>query len=217
MAALVQARTVSQNVTEEDTKSKAPMMKFNMAGGADFNWPPIAFCAVLLGFVVAIHLGRTPGRNGATELFHWLLAPRSQTVAAADFGQALVVTANSRDQLTVVTTLSPRGFHPLLASCEAEVQSQIGAYPGTVTLAVVDASLRDYVRIARTLKAILPVDSIIVLKSSRRSEDVGPMLLDRLESLRISADKRYGDASSRAGAADPLVRAGRLVPLRQQQ
>ena len=47
--------------------------------------------------------------------------------------------------------------------------SQIRAYPGTLRLAVVDATLPDYAFIARALKDTLPIGSIIVLKGSHRS------------------------------------------------
>jgi hypothetical protein len=112
-------------------------------------------------------------------LFTW----HSQAVSA-EIGQVLVITANPGDQLSAITTLSPRGFHPLLAATDREVQSQIRAYPGAVKLAVVDATLPDYPRIARALKEILPSAHIIVLRHSRGSPDIGPMLLQRLEFLR---------------------------------
>jgi hypothetical protein len=161
------------------------MTKPNESGNSDFNWPPIAICALLLGFAIAVYVSRVPRKPGAPDLLqqiNQLFAWRSEPVAP-NFGQALIITANSRDQLTAVTTLSPRGFHPLLAASEEEVQSQLRTHPGAVKLAVLDASLPDYVGIVRALKAILPADNIIVLKRSRRSEDIAPMLLDRLDSL----------------------------------
>ena len=48
---------------------------------------------------------------------------------------------------------------------------------------MVDASLPDYTVIARALKNVLPVRRIIVLTASTRSQDIGPMLLDRLGTL----------------------------------
>jgi hypothetical protein len=159
------------------------MIKFTDSGRADFNWPPIAICAVLFGFVIAIFFSRAPGKNGPADLLERLFAPHHQA-ADAIVGQVLIISANPGDQLTAVTTLSPRGFHPLLAGSDPEVLSQIQAYPGAVKLAVVDATLPDYPRIARTLKSNLPDNSIVILKSPHRSDDIAPMLLERLASLR---------------------------------
>jgi hypothetical protein len=98
--------------------------------------------------------------------------------------QALIVTADRRDQLTAVATLSPRGFNPLLARNKREVMSQIRDHRGTLGLAVVDDTLPDYASIAHVLNGALPMGSIVVLKGSHRPEDIGPMLLDRLGVLK---------------------------------
>ena len=55
---------------------------------------------------------------------------------------------------------------------------------------MVDATLPDYAVIARALKNVLPVRRIIVLTASTRSQDIGPMLLDRLGSVAIANGSR---------------------------
>jgi hypothetical protein len=102
----------------------------------------------------------------------------------------------------VVATLSPRGFHPLLASSEREVLSQIRAYPGTLRLAVVDATLPDYAFIARALKDTLPIGSIIVLKGSHRSQDIGQCCWTGCEFLK---SKSTGHAWFSARSAKPAA------------
>jgi hypothetical protein len=94
--------------------------------------------------------------------------------------EALVVTANRAAQLTVITAISPRGFHPLLAGTEQEVLAQIQAYRGTLRLAIVDSTMPDYARIARDLQRSIPANRIIVLKGPPRPEEICPLLLDRL-------------------------------------
>jgi hypothetical protein len=116
------------------------ILKTTGSGLSDFTWPTIAACVMLLGFVVALNLDGAPTLVGAVNQFHRLFAWRDP-VAEPEAQQALIVTANLRDQLTAVTTLSPRGFYPLLASNEREVVSQIRAHPGTLRLAVVDDTL----------------------------------------------------------------------------
>ena len=149
------------------------------SGAWDFTWPAIAICAIFLGLAIAYSFRGAQTRGVAVDQINQLLAWRFRP-AEPEPRQALVITANRRAQLVVVATLSPRGFDPLLASSEPEVLSQIRSHPGTLKLAVVDATLPDYAFIARALKDTFPVGSIIVLKSSRRSQEIGPMLLDRL-------------------------------------
>ena len=109
------------------------------------------------------------------------------------------VTASPRDQLIAVATLSPRGFQPLLASNARQVHAHIRAYPRTLGLAVVDVTLPDYPSISRALKEKLPTGSIIVLTRSHRSEDLVPMLLDRL--CRLSSHANCEAPPDRHGAS----------------
>ena len=155
------------------------MFKTDGSRASDFSWPPIVICAILLGFIVAYNFGSAPAMVRATDDLHRLFAWRDQS-AKQETRKALVITANRTDQLTAVATLSPRGFHPLLASSRREVLAQIRAHPGTLKLAVVDATLPDYALIARTLRDSIPRGGIIVVKDPHRSQDIGPMLLERL-------------------------------------
>ena len=148
------------------------------SGKSAWEWPTIVACGMLLGFVAAVNFGSAPAFGGVSNQLHRMSAWRDK--AEPEMRQALIVTADRRDQLTAVATLSPRGFSPLLARNRHEVTSQIQEHPGTLGLAVVDDRLPDYSLIARALNDALPKGSIIVLKGSHRSGDIGPMLLDRL-------------------------------------
>ncbi|MCX6626789.1 MAG: hypothetical protein NTW28_04055 [Candidatus Solibacter sp.] len=156
---------------------------------------------MLLGFVIAASSGSAAAMVDAADRLLQQLDWRNWG-AEPEVRQALIVTANRRDQLTVVATLSPRGFTPLLASSGREVLSQIRAHPGTLKLAVVDATLPEYAFIADSLKNILPVGSIIVLSGSEGPQDIGPMLLDRLGGL--ESLNRRGRRGSARGSPSQL-------------
>lgn len=98
------------------------------SGRSDFEWPGVAMFAMLIGLAIALSLSGSPAIAGATgqlrHLFDWPVV--------LEVRQALIVTANQRDQPTAIATVSPRGFDPLLASCEREVLAQIRAHPGTL-------------------------------------------------------------------------------------
>ena len=157
------------------------------SGKSVWEWPTIVACGMLLGFVVAINFGTAPAFGRVSHQLHGMFSRKAES----EVRQALIVTADRRDQLTAVATLSPRGFDPLLARDKREVISQIRNHPGSLGLAVVDDTLPDYASIARILSGALPTGSVIVLKGSHRSEDIGPMLLDRLgvlQSKRLASE-----------------------------
>jgi hypothetical protein len=164
------------------------------SGGSDLTWPAVAACAMVLGFTVSLTIGSLPSNVVLAKQLHRLFAPR-QRPAQPEARQALVITATRIDQLTVIATLSPRGFQPLLARTRREVLAQIRAWPGTLKLAVVDDTVPDYAFIAHVLKDHIPNGGIIVLKGSHRSQDVGAMLLTRLDRL----------AASRPGSILPVA------------
>ena len=153
----------------------------------DSNWPVILTCAMVFAFVAIVKFRDVPALLNAKNKLDNLLEWRGNLSETQD-RQALVITARPRDRLIAVATLSPRGFQPLLASNARQVHSQIRAYQRTLSLAVVDATLPDYPSISRALKEKLPSGSIIVLTRSHRSEDVVPMLLDRLSRLSSHAN-----------------------------
>jgi hypothetical protein len=159
------------------------------SGKSVWEWPTIVACGMLLGFVFAINFGGAPAFAGVSNQLHRMFSRSGK--AESEVRQALIVTADTRDQLTAVATLSPRGFYPLLARNQREVMSQIRNHRGTLGLAVVDDTLPDYASIARVLSGALPAGSVIVLKGSHRSQDIGPMLLDRLgvlQSKRLASE-----------------------------
>jgi hypothetical protein len=69
-------------------------------------------------------------------------------------------------------------------------------------LAVVDATLPDYAFIARALKDTLPIGSIIVLKGSHRSQDIGQCCWTGCEFLK---SKSMGHAWFSARSAKPAA------------
>ena len=165
------------------------------SGKSVWEWPTIVACGMLLGFAAAHkfrQLRRRSGRcqtnstgclRGATR--------RSPRLDRPDRHRG------RRDQLTAVATLSPRGFYPLLARNKREVMSQIREHTGTLGLAVVDGTLPDYASIARVLSGALPTGSVIVLKGSHRSEDIGPMLLERLGVLESKGLPSEGEPNAK--------------------
>lgn len=150
--------------------------------GSEYTWSSIAIVGMLFGLAITLYFGHVPQRLGLADPMDRLSAWRGAEAGQAA-AQALIVTCDPGSRLTAVATLSPRGFAPLLADNKREVLSQIRTHPGTLKLAVVDATLPDYTVIARALKNVLPVHRIIVLNASTRSQDIGPLLLDRLGSL----------------------------------
>ena len=150
--------------------------------GSEYTWSGIAILGILFGLVITLYFGHVPQILGFADSMDRLFVWRGGEAEPAA-GQALIVTTDPGSQLTAVATLSPRGFAPLLAGNKREALSQIRNHPDTLRLAVVDAALPDYAVIARALKNVLPVRRIIVLTASTRSQDIGPMLLDRLGAL----------------------------------
>ena len=149
---------------------------------SEYTWASITICGMVFGLTATLYFARGPQSLAFDNPLDRLVdrfGDSSEPAAA----QALIVTADPRNRLTAVATLSPRGFSPLLAGNKGEALSQIHAHPATLRLAVIDPAMPDFALIARALKNILPVSRIIVLNATR-SEDVGPMLLDRLGALR---------------------------------
>lgn len=163
----------------------------------DYTWSSSAILGMLFGLAIALHFGRVPQIFGLADpidrLFVWHAAE-----AEPSAGEALIVTTDPGSQLTAVATLSPRGFTPLLAGNKREALLEIRNHPDTLRLAVVDASLPDYRVIARALKNVLPMRRIIVLTASTRSQDIGPMLLDRLGTLQTKQQQAARDVLSSA-------------------
>ena len=147
--------------------------------GADFSWPTMAACGVVLGLVCAAQFGGFVQESVAGDKIREFFAWHRQAPEAAT-RQALIVTTDSRDRLTAVATLSPRGYHPLLAGSRQEVETQMAAHPGAVGLVVLDATLPDFPAIQQALTQSLPVGRIVILNAPHRTQDVGPILLARL-------------------------------------
>src|SRR5260370_23624801 len=112
------------------------------SGRSVWEWPTIVACGMLLGFVVTINFGTAPAFGRVSNQLHRMFVRRGES--EAEVQQALIVTADRRDQLTAVATLSPRGFYPLLARNKREVMSQILAHPGTLGLAGVCGPLPEF-------------------------------------------------------------------------
>ena len=165
------------------------------SGKSVWEWPTIVACGMVLGFAAALSFGSAPAFGKVSDQFHRMFTRSDK--AESEARQALIVTVNRRDQLTAVATLSPRGFYPLLARNKSEVMSQIREHTGTLGLAVVDGTLPDYASIARVLSGALPTGSVIVLKGSHRSEDIGPMLLDRLGVLKSKGLPSEGEPNAK--------------------
>jgi CheY-like chemotaxis protein len=170
------------------------------SSGSEYTWCSIAICGMLFGLTMTMHFGIAPQIFAFPNPLDRILAWRGRE-AEPPAGQALIATTDLGSQLTAVATLSPRGFAPLLARNKREALSQIRNHPDTLRLAVVDATLPDYAVISRALKNVLPVRRIVVLTASTRSQDIGPMLLDRLGALQTERQPAKRGALSSASPA----------------
>ncbi len=147
--------------------------------GPDYTWSSIALCGILAGLALAVYFDRVPHTFCVPELTPTALRIHGQSESEA--GQA--DRYHPPGQPAQCGGHCRRAVRSSSPPTKQEVLSQIRTHPGTLRLAVVDATLPDYAVIARALKNILPLRRIIVLNSSIRSQDIGPMLLDRLGAL----------------------------------
>ena len=131
----------------------------------DSNWPVFLACAMVLAFVGIVKFRDAPALLNAKNKLDNLLEWRGNPSETPDRQALVIIASNAR-----------------------QVRAHIRAYPRTLSLAVVDAALPDYPSISRALNEKLSSGSIIVLTRSHRSEDVVPLLLDRLSRLSSHAN-----------------------------
>src|SRR5260370_41892288 len=139
------------------------------SGRSVWEWPTIVACGMLLGFVVPINFGTAAAFGRVSNQLHRMFVRRGES--EGEVQQALIVTADRRDQLTAVATLSPRGFYPLLARNKREVMSQILAHPGTLGLALRADTLPDYPFISHACNGALSLFRTRVLASCTPFDD----------------------------------------------
>jgi hypothetical protein len=143
--------------------------------GLEFSWP----VGVSVALVIAVAFGSHDGReklSSALSAFPNVLLWRSHA-QAGEPARILVVTLDPRKELTVVATISPRGFDPLLARSLDAVQAIIETDAPVIGLAVVDENCPGAMSITRLLRKSLPATRILVLKRSIQPGEIGPLLL----------------------------------------
>lgn len=143
----------------------------------DFSWPALAFCLLIVAFVMVSDGARARVVH-IIDRFGDRLVPRA--AAASDPDRVLIVTSDPARELTVIATLSPRGLEPLLARDLKGARSQLAAHPAKVRFAVVDAAVPGAASIARALGKTLPPGRIVTLPRGTSREAVGRLLLNRL-------------------------------------
>ncbi len=153
---------------------------FRAAGsrGLAVSWPTV-LAVVLLSVLLLL------GPKTAVTLANAYESVRQLALAGGTTGtpepdRALVITANPKRRLSIVTTLSPRGLQPLLAQTGDEIRAAIAAHPSHIRLVVLDGGLPGSGEMAASLRRSLPGGRLIVLQPSMDPAAIGSTLLDRL-------------------------------------
>ena len=139
-----------------------------------FSWPCVVTCAILLGFIAAA------GAN--SEYMERVLISFGLRSAPPPppAREALVITANSRDEFNAAATLRPRGFDPLVAHDAASAAALAKSYQQRIQVIVIDAAVPGFARMVKTLRASVPGASVVVLERGHHPEDVGALLVAQL-------------------------------------
>jgi len=139
------------------------------------------FLGVFIGFVVAVHLAGSPRLYAAVDRLNHKLTPvlNQQPHAPLDT-EALIVTADHNTELTSVATLSPRGFHPVIATGAQNALERIGADVHVWKLVVIDASLPGAAALRRALREQLPAVDFIAVPGRSGAQAVSRVLMERL-------------------------------------
>jgi hypothetical protein len=138
--------------------------------------------AVWVGFIVALHYAGSPRLYAAVQHLNRALEPLinfNQPPAALDI-DALIVTADHNTELTSVATLSPRGYHPVLATGAKDALDRVATARRPWKMIVVDASLPGAAGLMRAVRAQLPATTIVVVQGNHGAHAVSRVLLDQL-------------------------------------
>jgi hypothetical protein len=148
------------------------------AGGLEWSWPIASFLAILLGFTFAGQDQRDSLLAGLQRISDVVL--RRAAAQSPELDRVLIVTANTKQQLNVIATLSPRGIDPLLAQNGRDVRTMLDQSASRIRFAVLDESLPDSAAIARKLRDSLPGNRVIILKAGSGADTIGPLLMSYL-------------------------------------
>ena len=153
---------------------------FRAAGsrGLAVSWPTILAVALLAALLLMGPKTAVTLAN-ACETVRELVVPRGMA-EPAESDRALVITADPKRRLSIVTTLSPRGLQPLLAQTREEIRAAIAAHPSHIRLVVLDGGLPGSGEMAASLHRSLPGGRLIVLQPSIDTASIGATLLERL-------------------------------------
>jgi len=134
-----------------------------------------------VGFAIAIHYAGSPSIYAAVDHFNRAINPliNPEPDPPPDH-DALVVTADHNTELTSVTTLSPRGFRPVIAGGAQDALRRVHAEGHAWKMVVVDAGLPGSAALMRTLRAELPAATLVEVQGRVGAQAVSRVLMERL-------------------------------------
>jgi len=137
---------------------------------------------VWFGFAAAIRYADSPSLFAAVEHVNQALNPllnRNRPAAPVDY-EALIVTADHNTELTSVATLSPRGFHPVIAGGAQDALERVRTTEHPWELVVIDATLPGAATLTRALRDHLPAANIVAVQGHSGAQAVSRVLMERL-------------------------------------
>ena len=94
--------------------------------------------------------------------------------------EVVLVSLQESDRRGVVLTVEPRGYHVEVARTAGEGLNQLAARSGRVGMVVVDGALANAAEVARQALAICPRARLVILRGSRRPDQVAARVLHQL-------------------------------------
>ena len=136
---------------------------------------------VWAGFAAAIHYAGSPSIYAAVDHFNHAINPfiNLEPPTPPDH-DALIVTSDHTTELTSVATLSPRGFHPMIAGGAKDALERVHAEGRVWKLVVIDSGLPGSTALTRVLREQLPGANFVAVQGRSGAQAVSRVLLERL-------------------------------------
>ncbi|MEO8370960.1 MAG: hypothetical protein ABI806_17390 [Candidatus Solibacter sp.] len=141
----------------------------------------VMILGVWVGFAGAIRFADSPGLYAAVgRVNHALSQLNFEKFTATPECDALIVAADRNTELTSVATLSPRGYHPVVAAGAKDALERVRTTGHLWKLVVIDASLPGAATLTRALREQLPAANIVAVQGRSGAQAVSRMLMERL-------------------------------------